>query len=248
VPELSRAAVREAVRAVSTDGTFFYSARNLYYDLVRREAIPPPTGHAGDLKRFRKALAQHQRERGRLHGLVRAGAAKRAAVATELPDVFDYAVRRVLVFDRMDTCLIFAKNGFHRRIEIALVVLPDFPSHVWSRVLGQVSGGLRTAFYTAHDANRRGAKLLSKVRRTVREHGPAHFADVGITFAQAFAIGVPVRQRSGVMPAPAASLEEHEKLLSATGNYAHFEELTPLEMMRWTYGRIARGPEDPGFG
>ncbi len=245
---LPRVAVREAVRAVSTDGTFFYSARNLYYELVRREAIPAPSGSPGDLKRFRASLTQYQRERGRLAGLVRAGAAKRAAVATELPDVFDYAVRRVLVFDRMDTCLIFAKNGFHRRIEIALVVLPDFPAHVWSRIFRQVSGGLRTAFYSAHDANRRGAKLPTKVRRAVREHGAAHFADVGLTYAQAFALGVPVRQRSDVTAPPAASLEDQEKLLSATGNYAHLEELTPLEMMRWAYGRIARGPEDPGFG
>jgi len=81
---LPRVAVREAVRAVSTDGTFFYSARNLYYELVRREAIPAPSGSPGDLKRFRASLTQYQRERGRLAGLVRAGAAKRAAVATEL--------------------------------------------------------------------------------------------------------------------------------------------------------------------
>ena len=248
-PALSARALAEAASALSHDGEFLFTPRNLYYELIRREVWPAPSGSPREsLIAFRRALGDHQRAHHRLEGLIRASDARGAVPPAHLKDVFDYSVRRVLVFDRVETFLLFAMNGFHRKIEVALLAHPDFPAHVARRLERQLSSGLRTAFYTVHDASRSGSKLRGRTRKLLLPHGKPRLADVGLSFAQAFRLGVPVRMGT---PSPGrergpGALEE--QLLLASGNYAHLEELPPLALMRWVYERISRGAEELGFG
>jgi hypothetical protein len=246
---LSALALADAAATLSHDGEFLFTPRNLYYELIRRGAWPAPSGSARQaLLEFRRALGDHQRAHHRIDGLIRAHEARAAVPPATLRDVFDYSVRRVLVFDRVETFLLFAMNGFHRKIEVALLAHPDFPAHVARRLERQLAGGLRTAFYTVHDASRSGSKLRARTKKLLLPHGKPRLADVGLSFAQAFRLGIPVR-----MGKPSAGGERgpgalEEQLLLASGNYAHVEEMPPLALMRWVYERIARGPDDLGFG
>jgi hypothetical protein len=163
--------------------------------------------------------------------------------------VFDYSVRRALVFDRAETFLLFAHNGFHRKIEVALLSHPGFPAHVERRLEKQVEAGLRTHFYTLHDAGLRGSKLRGRVKKSFERHGKVRIADVGLTFGQAFQLGLPVRRRAPKQGATASEpLDSEEALFLRSGSYAHLEEMRPLDLMRWTYRRLARGTEEIGFG
>jgi hypothetical protein len=248
---LGRVATERAAHALSRGGAFFFSPRQLYYQLVRDGAWPAPSGSPRNARiEFRRALGAHLRKHGRVAGLVSARAA-RAAVPTEsAPDLADYSVRRVLVVDRVETFLVLALNGFHRRVEVALLAWDRdgtaFPAPVARRLEAQLEAGLRTAFYTVHDACGRGVRLNGRVREALSAHGTPRVADVGLTFAQAFRLGVPVR--TGGKPARIERLEPEEQLLHASGSYAHLEELPPLELLRWTYERVVRGPEELGFG
>lgn len=258
-PTLAPAAVREAASALAL-GKFLFTPRNLCWELVRREAWPAPadgTPPRAAMTAFRAALAAHEHERGRLPGLIRAAEARAAVPPPHLPDVFDYSVRRVLVFDRVETFLLFAMNGFHRKIEVGLVVLEgrtkSFPEHVARRLERQLASGLRTAFYVVHDASPRGHRLRGLTRRHFAEYGKPRLADVGLSFAQAFRMGIPVRKGPARAPAAASSATSparglEDQLLLAAGNYAHLEELAPLPLLRFAYERIARGPDDLGFG
>jgi hypothetical protein len=242
-------AVAESILALSLGGSFLFTPRNLYYELVRRQHWPAPAGSPrAELLAFRTALAEHERDHHRVEGLIRAGEARAAMPSAHMPDLFDYSVRRVLILDRIETFLLFAMNGFHRRMEIALLAHPDFPAHVARRLERQLSGGLRTAFYTLHDATQLGSKLRRRMRKQLVLHGKPRMADVGLTFAQAFQVGVPVRMgaKKKVRVHGPEALEED--LLLASGNYAHLEEMTPLALMRWAYERVSRGAEELGFG
>jgi hypothetical protein len=258
---LAPSAVAEASRALSR-GAFTFSPRQLLYQLVRAGAWPAPTRAPRAARiAFRRALGAHQVAHGRVPGLLSARAARSAAPPLGAPDLSDYSVRRVLVLDRVETMLVFALNGFHRKIEVALLAHPGdpphvgFPEHVAQRLELQLKSGLRTAFYTLHDASRRGVRLRERLTQSLVVHGAPRVVDVGLTFAQAFRTGIPVR-RGGRPSAPSAvgggerleHLDQEEELLLAGGSYAHLEELPPLELLRWAYERISRGPEELGFG
>jgi hypothetical protein len=255
----TRAELDEAARAVSSNGAFRYTKRNLYYELVRRGVERAPSGEpSGALRAFRARLAAEQAANGALPGLIHLREATRAPDRPPPPDVFDFAVRRVLVVDRIELFLLFALNGFHRRMEIALAAvtrpraaaLPSaFPGPVWNRLTRQLDGNLRTAFYLMHDSSRRGASLRGDVKKLLSSHGRPLMADVGLTFAQAFERGIPVRRSAPRdEPGPPASLDEEERLLLRSGSYAHLEELPPLALMRWAYARLQRSAEEIGFG
>jgi hypothetical protein len=246
-PPLS--AYREAASAVSSGGKARFTPRNLYYEMVRRQSLPPPgPTPREDLVRFRRDLADHAKDPA-LAGLISLRDARRAVPSASLPDVFDYSVRRVLVFDRAETFLLFAHNGFHRKIEVALIAHPNFPAHVAHRLEKQLEAGLRTAFYTLHDAGARGAKLRGRVKRSLAAHGKPRIADAGMTFAQAFRLGVPVRRRelSGKVTL-AEHFDSEEALFLRSGSYAHLEEMRPLDLLKFAYTRISRGAEELGFG
>jgi hypothetical protein len=131
---------------------------------------------------------------------------------------------------------------------VALLAHPDFPAHVARRLERQLAGGLRTAFYTVHDASRSGSKLRSRTRKLLLPHGKPRMAEVGLSFAQAFRLGIPVRMGKPSSDGERGPGALEEQLLLASGNYAHLEEMAPLALMRWVYERIARGPDDLGFG
>jgi hypothetical protein len=117
------------------------------------------------------------------------------------------------------------------------------------RLEKQLEAGLRTAFYTLHDAGARGAKLRGRVKRSLAAHGKPRIADAGMTFAQAFHLGVPVRRRelSGKVTL-AEHVDSEEALFLHSGSYAHLEEMRPLDLMKFAYTRISRGAEELGFG
>jgi hypothetical protein len=251
-------AVEAAARTLAR-GTFTFSTRQLFYQLVRAGGWPAPEGAPRAARvAFRRALGDHVARNGRVHGLLSARAARAAVPPLGAPDLNDYSVRRVLVLDRVETMLIFALNGFHRKIEVALLACPGapphfgFPEHVSQRLELQLKSGLRTAFYTLHDASRRGVQLPSTLRERLTGVGAPRIVDVGLTFAQAFRSGIAVR--TGVTPIlrsrepSGPPLDREEELLLASGSYAHLEELPPLELLRWAYERISRGPEELGFG
>lgn len=247
--------------AVSSGRRFAYTPRNLFYEALRRAPfVPPSMDPDAELEIFCASLARHERSSGPLPGLIRSKEATDGpgSVASD-PDVFDYAVRRVLVFERLDTFLLFAKNGFHRSVELGMVVQGDgdpitedgaglgFPRHIWACLLGQLRSGLGTTFYAVHDCTAAGYAMTGRLKSALAGFERARVADVGLTFSQAFELGAPV-WRSAAMAAPDTNLSVNpeEQLLLAEGNYLHLEQLRPLDAMRWVHGRVARRPHDVG--
>jgi hypothetical protein len=250
---LSHAAAVEAARAVSAGGRFAYTKRNLYYELVRRGAYPAPAGdpaHAFEV--FRDALRAAERAEGKLEGLIRPSHTPPGVLEAPSgdPDLFDYAVRRALVFDRLDVFLLFVKNGFHRKLEIALAVAPDFPGYVWRSLERQIALGHKTVFYAVHDASRAGYRMRKELREALAARGASpRVLDIGLTFPQAFQLGVPVRSLGRETPgARDGEIDPEAQLLLKAGSYAHLEEMPPHALMTWAYGRLARKHEDVGFG
>jgi hypothetical protein len=261
-PSLAPPVLATAVAAVSSDGAFWYTRRNLMYELVRAGTWPDPGSDPEDAHtRFAAALAAHEAEHGRLERLIRPENASPGLTASDLDaldlpsDLFDYTVRRVVVLDRLDSCLLLITNGLHRKLEVAPVAVVDggsdlgFPSHVWARVQAQLAAGIPTTFFAVHDCNAAGYAWLVRLREQLLRHEAAALVHVGLSVPWAFRLRLPVRSTG--KPADPALLSgpgrDFMPLLSA-GSYAELEELRPLQALRWIYRRTARGAEDVGFG
>jgi hypothetical protein len=255
-PALPPAELAAAVTAVGSDGVFWYTRRNLMYELVRSGAWPDPgadpeTAHT----RFAAALATHEAEHGRLPRLIRPehaspGLSDADVAALDLPsDLFDYSVRRVVVLDRIDTCLLLVTNGLHRRIEIAPVAYPGFPSHVWARLRSQLDDGVPTKFFAVHDCNAAGYAWLARLREELGRYPAATLVHAGLSVPWAFRLRLPVRSTGQpVDPSTLSGPGRDFMPLLRAGAYAELEELRPLQALRWIYGRTSRGAEDVGFG
>lgn len=258
-------AIEAAAARVSCDGRFAYTRRNLYFEMVRSGACSDPGGAPeAAFARFDERLANHETV-APLARLVRPEQVPQTADLSELPpDVLDYTVRRVVLFERLDTCLLFVANAFHRRIECALATYRDFPGHVWAGIDAQLADDQRTTFFAVHDCSVRGYRWFERVKSGLSDCSGAKVVHVGLTFPWAFRLRLPVR----TMPQPAENEREQvgngqseralpdDELLGGgdwrpllqQGNYAHFEELPPLAALRWVYRFVARGAEDIGFG
>jgi hypothetical protein len=240
--------VEQAAKALSRVSGFWFTRRCLMFELCRRGAWPDPGMDLDGCERdFAAALSEHERRSGQLPRLVRPEAAITGIDPAELQahdlpaDLFDYSIQRVAVFQRMDLCMMAIANGLHREIELALTVLPEFPTHVWARIRAQLDAGLRTTFLAIHDCGGSSEAWLAEVEEQVGAYERAEVFGVGLTVPWAFRLRIPVRGHG------LGSSESLEPTLRA-GSYALLEELTPLRAMRWIYGRVARGAEDVGFG
>jgi hypothetical protein len=247
---LSDAELRAAVAAVSSGGAFSFTFRNLFYELVRRESLPGPMGAPDDgMASLRSALRRFERKHGALRALIRPDrlVRRRPPHGVE-PDLYDYSVRRVIAFDRVDTMLLFAMNGFHRRVEVGLVVLDGFPTHVWTALRRQLRAGTPTTFLVIHDCDTHGLDAAGMAARKLARYPTARVVDVGLGFPQALRLGIPVRTAETRPPRRRVHTTGRAHTLLAQGNYAHFEEMPPLRAMRWVYERVAKGAVDVGFG
>jgi hypothetical protein len=253
---LDEKTVEQAVKALSRGNKFWFTRRCLMFELLRKNAWRDPgTDLEGCERDFAEALAEHERRVGQLARLVRPETAVAGMDPADLQggalpsDLFDYSVQRVALFQRMDLCLMLIANGFHREIELALTVPPEFPTHIWARIRAQLDAGLRTTFLAVHDCGASSEEWLAAIEDEFGAHEHAEVARVGLTVPWAFRLRLPVR---GPAPdgrnAPPISPDKPFEPMLRSGSYALLEELTPLRAMRWIYGRVAKGAEDVGFG
>ena len=133
-------------------------------------------------------------------------------------------------------------NGFHRNIEVALTVPPAFPSHVWARIQAELEqptdAGVRTTFIAIHDLHAGSAAWLDAVDAQLGGYANAEILPEGLTMP--WVTRLRVKLRGGTRREPGQPP-------SAT-SYALLEELPPLRLLRWVYGRVSSGAEDVGFG
>jgi hypothetical protein len=253
--------VKAAVASLSGARNLYFTRRCLMFQLCRQDAWSDPGAELDASEQaFAAALEQHERTHGQLERLIRPelaapGIDMGALSAHDLPaDLFDYAIRRVAVFERMDLCLMLIANGFHREIEIALTVPPSFPSHVWARVRAQLDAGLRTTFLAISDCGAEHEQWQARLAEELT-HPRAELRPVGLTVPWAFRLHLPLRGATGPSGSMAGSSELDDSAMDnapspvlRSGGYALIEELPPLRAMRWIYRRVARGAEDVGFG
>lgn len=237
--------VSAAAQALSGSSGFWFTRRCLMFELCRRGAWPDPgPGLRACEQDFGAALATYEREFGRLALLVRPeeavlGVGPEDLATFDLPaDLFDYAIARVVLLERMDLCLMLIANGFHHEIEVALTVPPQFPSHVWDRIHAQLDAGLRTTFLAIHDYGGSSGAWLGAIDEQLGDHEAAEVFPTGLTMSWVSRLGVGLRGPDQVDQVDQA----------ASNSYALLEELPPLRIMRWIYERVARGAEDVGFG
>lgn len=246
VAALDPSTVSAAAAALSGPSNFWFTRRCLMFELCRRDAWPDPGADLEACERdFAAALSEYEREAGELAQLVRpeqaiAGIGPAELETFDLPaDLFDYAIARVALVERMDLCLMLIANGLHREIEVALTVPPKFPSHVWSRIREQLDGGLRTTFLAIHDCSASSRAWLAGIDEQLRGYEAAEVFPLGLTVPLASRLRIPLR-------GPVQDEPVDPEL--RPGSYALIEELPPLRVMRWVYGHVARGAEDVGFG
>jgi hypothetical protein len=246
---LSAAELRAAVDAISERGTFHFTWRNLFYELVRREALPAPTAPDGGLAALGAIVRRFEQTHGPLPALIRPHHTTRRRPPRRVEsDLYDYSVRRVIVFDRIDTMLMFAKNSFYRRVEIGLVAMDGFPTHVWSALRRQLRAGTRTTFLVVHDCDAQGQAAARTTSRKLAAYPNARVVDLGLGFNQCLRLGIAVRTTATKPKLERPQPRDRTRVLLGQGNYAHFEELTPLRAMRWVYQRVSKGAQDVGFG
>lgn len=230
---IDRDALAAALVALQGQRGFWFTRRCLMFELVRRGAWPDPEHDLATCEAsFALALAEHEREHGPLAKLVRPELASPGLRVDELArfdlpaDLFDYSIQRVALFERLDLCLMLIANGFHREIEIALTVPPEFPSHVWGRIADQIAAGLPTTFLAVTDCGETHEAWLDGLDHRYGA-GKVRRVDLGVPWAHK--LGLRLRG-------------------TRSGSEALLEELPPLLLMRWIYRRVARGAEDIGFG
>lgn len=244
-------AIHKATRALDRGGRFAYSRGQLYFELVRMGVLTDPGSDLpGAVASFTAELDAFERDHGELSLLVRPERLEHLPPPPELPpDVLDYSVRRILCFERIDTCLAFIRNGFHRRIEVGLVTWPGFPGHVWQRLHAQLAEGLVTEFFLIGDCSVETRRWKASIHAALDDVPKAKIRDASLTFPWAFRLRMPVRS-TGRAPDPDVSIPDgHEwRGLFMNGGYATLEEMPPIRQLRWVYRRVARGAEDVGFG
>lgn len=241
--------VSAAADALSLDGKIHFTRRNLFYELARRGAIDLGRADRRALEaEVAEDVARFERDHGPLANLLRAEELRERAEKPLDPDAFDYAVRRVLVAANIDLFSLLVMNGFHRKVEIAVVTMDGFPARVWAQAERQLDAGVRTTFYALHDADEEGYAMMSALKAKLAPRAP-RTADIGMTFLQALKIGAPIR--GGARPGDAratSALDPEEARMLTAGSVAHVEELRPIDALRWVYARVARRPDDEGFG
>lgn len=250
-PNELRRAIEQAAQDLARGGRFDFTRAQLYFELVRQGAQPDPGSDPdGAVASFVTELDDFERERGELAHLIRPERLEHLPPPPELPpDVLDYSVRRVLVFDRIDTCLCFVRNGFHRRIEVGLVVWPSFPAHVWERLHSQIASGLTTEFFLIGDCSAASRRWKTEVHAAIGKRPNVRIRDASMTFPWAFRLRLPVRSTGKAPDADVTIPDHHEwRGLLMVGSYAYLQEMPPIRLLRWVYRRVARGAEDVGFG
>lgn len=245
---LKRERLDKMARVLSVRWRYWYSRRNLYHELERRGRLDGLSGEAG-LEQFGEQLASHERVHGPLRRLVRPEQLPAPSEAPPLPeDIFDYAVRRVLVFQRLDPLMVFARSRFHQKMVVAMVTAEGFPEHVWGRLRGQLDAGLSTTFYAVHDCTPEGYAMAGRLREQLASWDRARVADVGMGLSHTMELGVPLRSGPAVPLSGRLADDPDEQQMLAEGSHAYFEELRPIQAMRWVYRRLVRRSEDEGFG
>jgi hypothetical protein len=246
--DLASDSIREAADAVSSGGRYWFTRRNLFYELQRRSTLPDAGGDPGaEAEAFARALDEFEARDGVLPMLVRPERApRRFDLAALPPDVLDYAVPRSLVFERLDPLLAFVQNGFHRKLEVAMILLPDYPEHVAGSLRRQLQSGFSTRFFAVHDATARGYSELERIAAELGSPDHATFIDLGLTLPWAFRLRLPLRVGEKLAVAP--TVRERDRVLLEQGRYAEFEALPPRDAMQWVYERIADEAEEVGFG
>ncbi|MEZ4223578.1 MAG: hypothetical protein R3B13_21700 [Polyangiaceae bacterium] len=240
ISSLKPSRVREAVERVSCSGRYYFTRANLMYELLRHDE-----GDVPKLETFERELADWEARHEALPGLIRPEALPQEAAIDEMPpDLLEYAVPRVLLFDRVESLLVFAQNGFHRKIEVGLITL-GFPSHVYRLLTAQLAQGFETKFFAVHDATPAGYAFARSASRALPP-GPVEFVDLGLNLPWAFRLRLPLRQGAPTRVDP--EIDERHRVLLEHGRYAELAELPPARAMTWVYDRIADQAEEVGFG
>jgi hypothetical protein len=206
---------RAACELASSESRFFFSTRNLYYALIQCGA---PMARISEVS-FGKQLSAFERLAGKHPFRIDPKHLKPVPKVFPEPDLFDYAVRRILVVDRLEILLILAMNGFFQKIEVGLLTLDAYPGHVLQAVKQQQKKKIPTTLLVLDQS-------FGNSERKRLEQLQGQLSGKCATW-KALALK-PTRMRPS----------SNEPL----------EALPPVQMMQQIYKRIARGHVDAGFG
>jgi hypothetical protein len=242
--------VLAAADSISMQDRWYYTTRNLFYELVRCGDLPEPVGDgSGDFATFEGSLAQFESIHGRLSRLVRKAApSEESSVDALSSDLLTYAVRRVVMFERPELMLLFALNHFFLKLECILLAGDGTPNHVQERVRSQLEVGLPMDFFVVHDATPEGYAFFERVLEAHAGQDHLTVQRIGITLTQVGSrLDVretgPVRSHLDLKHAP-----EGDALRLAQGHFVHLEEVDPLHLMRLVYNRTVGRFDEVGFG
>ena len=248
--QLHPEALREAVDEVSMEGYWHFTARNLFYALVRSGAIAEPKGDgAGEYACFADQLGAYESEHGALSKLIRPEFLERTFSSDPLSDdLLTYAVKRVMIFERPELMLLFARNHFFMKLECILLAATGVPNHVQDRVQAQLNAGMPMDFFVIHDATVAGYALYDRIVGEYSAGESNTVQQTAITFDQVHEIAT--IRTTGTVRTDVHLKHSHaeDAAYLAGGHYIHLEEIPPLILMRMVYNRTVGRFDEVGFG
>ncbi len=262
-PKVTDQRFQNALRAVTGDGTLYFTRRQLWYEMNRRLDWPQqlPQGFRKgylwlvscfgglprpklDYKRFIVHLQQWERAHGPIERLL---PAKNEPVHrqpdTIEPDLTLYSFDRALIVDRTETAAMLVANNFHFENNCALLSVHGYPPDLTDTVMTMLRRNPQLQVFALHDASANGCRLPLLLRSEPWFPDPAiRIHDLGLRPRHAHTLGLLTLSGSSRerLDEVAQLLTPEEVAWLQKGNRAELATLRPARLMRAIYQGFAR--------
>lgn len=240
-----------AIERVSENGSLFFTARQLYYQLIRRTGKAPITYND-----FRSTLLPRWVDaHGRPEKLL-SQEKKGPPQGKETPqqDIQQYSFDRLLVVDKAETAHMLVSNNLHFETSTPIISVDGYPPQVFDTVLRMVRRNPNLRVFTLHDANVEGCRLplLLREKSYWFPSPDVTVVDMGLRPLQIASMPALIAQK-GDAPEQQLTSSDLVRLLSPgerhwlkTGNYGELAFFTPSRLMKAVYGMLQWTPQREG--
>jgi hypothetical protein len=238
---ITERAWRRAARRAGAPGGLRFTARQLYHELCRGRQ---PLHRLGRRPRFtlRPAVSWAAFERasaryGPPPGMLPPPAPAVAAPLSDIPDLYDYGLPRLLVCQDAEIAAMLRANELHMESACPVYALDDLPFD--PRIVGALGRGAGTV-YVLHDASPAGLSCVAAVRAAFAAPGIA-VEPLGLRPVHAAALHLARRRGTPADPGPETRLwAPWERAWLARGHTVEVAAVPPARLLR-TVHRLVRG-------
>ena len=239
---------QSAINAVSGGGRLFFTSRQLYYQVIRREGRAPIRYHDFQVKLQHRWIQAH----GRPEKLLESPASQSGRAASAEPDIHQYSFDRLLVVDRAETAHMLLANNLHFETSMPILSADGYPRDVFTTVMTMVRRNPHLRVFVLHDADAEGCRLPLLLReRTEWFPSPdVTVLDLGLRPMQIAATPKFVEQKDDplkeIPPELTRNLSPGERRWLAAGNRGELAFFPPDRIMKTIYRMIQSAERQAG--